>query len=111
MKLEIDAAIQYILGAPKEQLTNDDLETDSPYNLYQHKGLPPGPICSPRIDSIDAALHPEENDYLYYVLDPALNGMHRFSAGYDEFLVNKEAYKKALAERDAEVGEGAEDEA
>jgi UPF0755 protein len=111
MKLEIDAAIQYILGAPKEQLTNDDLETDSPYNLYQHKGLPPGPICSPRIDSIDAALHPGENDYLYYVLDPALNGMHRFSAGYDEFLVNKEAYKKVLTERDAEVDEDGEDEA
>ncbi|MDR2162339.1 MAG: endolytic transglycosylase MltG [Clostridiales Family XIII bacterium] len=102
MKLEIDASIQYILGTPKESLTNDDLKIDSPYNLYQRNGLPPGPICNPRMDSIDAALHPDKNDYLFYVLDPALNGMHRFSESYDEFLVNKAAYKEALAARDAE---------
>jgi UPF0755 protein len=101
MPLQIDAAIQFALGAPREQLTNDDLEVDSPYNLYKNKGLPPGPICSPRMASIDAALEPAENDYLYYVLDPALNGMHRFSEGYDEFLVNKDAYQEALAARDA----------
>jgi UPF0755 protein len=110
MNLQIDASIQYLLGAPKEQLTNEDLEIDSPYNLYTNKGLPPGPICNPRMDSVDAALHPEENDYLYYVLDPALNGMHRFSESYDEFLLNKAAYQEAIAERDAETGEEADDE-
>jgi UPF0755 protein len=101
MNLQIDASIQYILGTPREQLTNADLEIDSPYNLYTNKGLPPGPICSPRMDSVDAALHPEENDYIYYVLDPALNGMHRFSESYDEFLSNKAVYQEAIAERDA----------
>jgi UPF0755 protein len=101
MPLQIDASIQYILGTPKEQLTNDDLEIDSPYNLYTNKGLPPGPICNPRMASVDAALHPEENDYIYYVLDPALNGMHRFSKSYDEFLSNKAAYQEAIAGRDA----------
>jgi UPF0755 protein len=106
MNLQIDAAIQYILGTPREQLTNDDLEIDSPYNLYKYKGLPPGPICSPRKDSVDAALYPDENGYIYYVLDPALNGMHRFSEGYDEFLSNKAAYQEALAERDAGAGDG-----
>jgi UPF0755 protein len=113
MPLQIDAAIQYALPAPKERLSNEDLEIDSPYNLYTHKGLPPGPICSPRIASVDAALHPEKNDYLYYVLDPALNGMHRFSEGYDEFLSNKAAYQEAIASRDAGDGgaeEGTEDE-
>jgi UPF0755 protein len=108
MNLQIDASIQYMLGAPREQLTNDDLEIDSPYNLYLYKGLPPGPICSPRMASVEAALYPGENDYLYYVLDPALNGMHRFSVGYDEFLANKAAYQEAIAERDADAD--AEDE-
>jgi UPF0755 protein len=108
MPLQIDAAIQFALGAPREQLTTEDLEVDSPYNLYLNKGLPPGPICNPRMASIDAALDPAENDYLYYVLDPELNGLHRFSEGYDEFLVNKESYQEALAARDAE--EASEDE-
>ncbi|MDR3225718.1 MAG: endolytic transglycosylase MltG [Clostridiales Family XIII bacterium] len=104
MPLQIDASIQYLLDAPKEQLTEDDLQIESPYNLYLNKGLPPGPICNPRIDSVNAALHPGKNKYLYYVLDPALNGMHRFSEGYDEFLSNKSAYQDALAERNAEEG-------
>jgi UPF0755 protein len=110
MPLQIDAAIQYALGTPREQLTSDDLKIDSPYNVYVNKGLPPGPICNPRMDSVDAALYPDDNDYLYYVLDPELNGMHRFSHSYDEFLVNKEAYQNALAERDAEGEEAASDE-
>jgi UPF0755 protein len=111
MNLQIDASIQYILGTPREQLTNEDLEIDSPYNLYMNKGLPPGPICNPRIDSVDAALHPGENDYIYYVLDPALNGMHRFSESYDEFLSNKAAYQEAIAERDSGAETEVEDEA
>jgi UPF0755 protein len=97
MPLQIDAAIQYILGESKEQLLEEDLAIDSPYNLYLYKGLPPGPICNPRMASVDAALHPKKGDQLYYVLDPALNGMHRFSASYDEFLANKAAYQEALA--------------
>jgi UPF0755 protein len=100
MPLQIDAAIQYLLDSPKERLTEKDLEIDSPYNLYKNKGLPPGPICSPRMECVTAALHPEKNNYIYYVLDPALNGMHRFSESYDEFLADKAAYKEALAERD-----------
>jgi UPF0755 protein len=106
MPLQIDAAIQYALGTPREQLTNKDLEIDSPYNVYKNKGLPPGPICNPRKDSLDAVVHPDDNDYIYYVLDPALNGMHRFSKSYDEFLSNKAAYQDALAERDAGGGDG-----
>jgi UPF0755 protein len=106
MPLQIDASIQYLLDAPKEQLTEEDLQIESPYNLYLNKGLPPGPICNPRIDSVNAALHPGKNKYLYYVLDPALNGMHRFSEGYDEFLSNKSAYQEAIGARNAEESGG-----
>lgn len=89
MPLQIDATVQYALGAPKEDLTLRDLEVDSPYNTYERMGLPPGPIASPGLDSIKAALEPADTDYLYYVLDRDGEG-HTFTEGYNEFLRAKE---------------------
>ena len=96
MRLESCATIQYILGEPKEFLLNEDLEIPSPYNTYLNDGLPPGPICSPRIQSIQAALFPDENDYLYFVLSPSLDGTHNFSSDYNEFLNYKDQYYQAV---------------
>jgi UPF0755 protein len=87
MKLQSCATIQYILGKPKEKLEESDLEIESPYNTYLHKGLPPGPICNPGIDSIIAALEPANGDYLFFVLGD--NGRHIFSKTYEEHLKNK----------------------
>ena len=87
MKLQSCATIQYILETPKEILDENDLKIDSPYNTYLYKGLPPGPICNPGLDSIIAALEPEEEDYLYFVLGE--NGKHIFSKTYQEHLRNK----------------------
>ncbi|MBA7658294.1 Endolytic murein transglycosylase [subsurface metagenome] len=87
MKLQSCATIQYILEKPKERLDENDLKIDSPYNTYLYKGLPPGPICNPGLDSILAALEPEEEDYLYFVLGE--NGRHIFSKTYQEHLKNK----------------------
>ncbi len=87
MKLQSCATIQYILGTPKEKLDENDLKIDSPYNTYLYKGLPPGPICNPGLDSIIAALEPAEEDYLYFVLGE--NGRHIFSKTYQEHLRNK----------------------
>lgn len=97
MYLQIDATIQYILDEPKEHLLYSDLKIESPYNTYLYDGLPPGPICSPRLDSIKAALYPDKTDYLYYVATPELDGTHNFSATAAEFEKNKAAYKKAVA--------------
>lgn len=94
MPLQIDATVQYALGAQKDRLSYDDLKIDSPYNTYQIKGLPPGPICSPSIDSVEAALYPAETDYLYYVLNPSLDGTHSFSSNYNQFLKDKNDYIK-----------------
>ena len=99
IKLESCATIQYILGEPKEFLTNEDTRIESPYNTYLHDGLPPGPICNPRMDSIKAALEPDENDYIYFVLSADLDGRHRFSSDYNEFLRNKDAYYAAVEGR------------
>jgi len=87
MKLQSCATIQYILEEPKERLDENDLKIDSPYNTYLYKGLPPGAICNPGLDSIIAALEPEEGDYLYFVLGE--NGRHIFSKTYQEHLKNK----------------------
>ena len=87
MKLQSCATIQYILETPKEKLDENDLKIESPYNTYLYKGLPPGPICNPGLDSIIAALEPAEEDYLYFVLGE--NGRHIFSKTYQEHLMNK----------------------
>lgn len=77
MPLQCDATVQYALPKHKELLTYRDLEVKSAYNTYLHRGLPPGPICSPGASSIEAALYPEDTEYLYYV---ALgDGSHLFS--------------------------------
>jgi len=87
MKLQSCASIQYILKEPKEKLDESDLKIDSPYNTYLYKGLPPGPISNPGLDSIMAACEPAEEDYLYFVLGE--NGRHIFSKTYQEHLRNK----------------------
>jgi UPF0755 protein len=85
MPLQIDATIQYALKRPKVNLSLRDLKVNSPYNTYENKGLPPGPICSPSRDSLEAELNPEQTNYLYYVLKA--NGQsHYFTANYKAFL-------------------------
>jgi len=90
MPLQIDATIQYALKRPKEGLSYADLRVDSPYNTYENTGLPPGPICSPSLQSLRAAMDPAETEHLYYVLE-ANGEEHFFTNDYDAFLRAKEA--------------------
>lgn len=92
MPLQVDATILYSLGRHKERVTYKDLEVDSPYNTYLHTGLPPGPIAMPGAASLRAALWPEQNSYLYYVV--AEGGKHYFSKTYEEHLAAKNRYRK-----------------
>ena len=85
MPLQIDATIQYARGKPKADLSLADLKVKSPYNTYTSTGLPPGPICSPGRDSLEAAIDPARTNYLYYVLKPG-GQEHFFTDDYDEFL-------------------------
>ena len=81
MRLEADPTVQYALGFWKERLTYDDYQnTRSPYNTYLNSGLPPGPICSPGIDSIRAALWPVESEALFLLAQG--DGRHTFSRTY-----------------------------
>ena len=68
------------------KLTDEDLKSDSPYNLYTKEGLPPGPICNPGYASLYAASHPESHDYYYYVAMP--DGSHLFASSYEEHQRN-----------------------
>ncbi|CAM2848074.1 endolytic transglycosylase MltG [Paenibacillus sediminis] len=89
MKLEIDATVQYLLGKQKERLYNKDLrKIDSPYNSYLYEGLPPGPIASPSIKSIQAALEPTASQYLFYVTKKDGSHTHLFAKTYKEHLNN-----------------------
>jgi UPF0755 protein len=95
MRLQIDATIQYALGKPKARLLTRDLQVDSPYNTYQRPGLPPGPIASPGLASLRAALHPAAGGWLYYVVTDPATGRHEFTASYSEFLRLKAKGKAA----------------
>lgn len=82
-KLESCATVQYLLHERKTVLSIEDTEIDSPYNTYKYKGLPEGPIASPGLASIKAALKPADTNYMYFLADPSGNKNY-FSQTYDE---------------------------
>jgi UPF0755 protein len=90
MPLQSCATVQYILGEQKPVLSIADTQIQSPYNTYIIKGLPPTPICSPGIESINAALWPAETEYLFFLAKG--DGSHVFSVTYEEHLRNKAKY-------------------
>ena len=75
--LQSCATVQYVLQERKSVLTYDDIKIDSPYNTYLYEGLPIGPIASPGLASIRAALYPETTDYYFFVV--SADGTHIFS--------------------------------
>jgi len=89
--LESCATLAYILGVNKAQYTLADTKIDSPYNTYQNRGLPPGPIANPGLTAIKAAIYPEYTDYNYF-LNRTDNGETVFSVTYEEHLRNKAKY-------------------
>ena len=67
MPLQADPTVQYAVGKERRALTRADLQIDHPFNTYRHPGLPPGPIASPGLQAIGAALEPAPVKYLYFV--------------------------------------------
>lgn len=71
MPLQVDATVTYITGKKSIEILKEELEIDSPYNTYKYKGLPLGPICNPGLESILAAIYPQESEYWFYLSTPA----------------------------------------
>lgn len=90
MPLQVDAVFPYIIGKNSLQLTRTDLQTDSPYNTYTNKGLPPGAIANPGLDAILAAVTPIQTNYLYYLSDKS--GNIHYSTTYTQHLAAKNKY-------------------
>ncbi|MBR5122970.1 MAG: endolytic transglycosylase MltG, partial [Anaerotignum sp.] len=90
--LGIDATVLYAVGKTAGELTQADLNTDSPYNTRINYGLPLGPIANPGEASFKAALYPETHNYLYYVVEAVGKDNHVYCETYDEFLSAKAAY-------------------
>ena len=100
MPLQADATAQYALGNVRclgkfecdwwKQPTRDDLEVSSPYNTYKIAGLPPSPIANPGLESIKAALTPQESDFLYYIHEP--NGTIHYAKTLEEHNKNVDQY-------------------
>ena len=87
--LQVDAAVNYALGRePIARLTQDEIDSvsDSPYNTYTQKGLPPGPIEAPGDAAIAAAANPEDGPWFFYVTVNLATGETKFTDDYDEFL-------------------------
>jgi UPF0755 protein len=96
MPLATDPTVIYAAlldGRWRGTIYASDLQNPSPYNTYRHPGLPPGPICSPGLAALRAAIHPARTDYLYFVADA--NGHSRFSADLKEHAEQVQAYRQA----------------
>lgn len=98
MRLEMDVTLQYALNKYGQRMLHEDKEVDSPYNTYKYAGLPPGPICNPRVDSIRAALEPADTDYLYFVSN-ADGKTHTFSETIKEHTAAVRKYRREAAKQ------------
>jgi UPF0755 protein len=97
MKLQADPTAKYAAGDfTLRRITSVQTSIASPYNTYYVTGLPPGPICTPSGQTIDAVLQAPETKYLYFCAKEDFSGYHRFAATYEEHMKNASRYQQAL---------------
>lgn len=94
MRLEVNATLNYVLNTKNPWFTNAQIGTQSPYNTYLHRGLPPTPICNPGLASIQAVLEPADVSYLYYVAQG--DGSNLFAQTFQEHMKNVRQAKKII---------------
>lgn len=99
MKLQLDSTVNFALGKREILLTDEELQTQSPYNTYLNTGLPPTPINSPGEAALKAALDPEKGPWLYFVATDPERGETEFTADYDQFLRWKQEFRDKVTKR------------
>ena len=97
MPLQLDSTVAYATGADDLMLTQEQMDTASPYNTYLNTGLPPTPINSPGEAALDAALSPAQGPWLYFVTVNPKTGETKFAKGYQRFLRLKAELQANLA--------------
>ena len=100
MKLQADPTVKFAVGDfAIHRIAGPMLQSTSPYNTYMYAGLPPGPICTPSVSSIEAVLQAPKTTYLYFCAKEDFSGYSSFASTYDEQLKNAHAYQQALNAR------------
>ncbi len=100
MPLQADPTVKFALkNFALKRILFGHLQVQSPYNTYINKGLPPGPICTPSLETIDAVLDSPKTNYLYFVANSALDGSHIFTSDYAEHMKYARLYQQELNKR------------
>ncbi|WP_214327548.1 endolytic transglycosylase MltG [Nonomuraea sediminis] len=94
MKLQLDSTVMYGLNKVGIRASNEDLKSRSRYNTYARLGLPPGPICNPGADAIEAALKPAAGSWLYFVTTDPEKGITKFADSPSEYFKLIEEYRR-----------------
>ena len=99
-KLEADPTLKYAVGDfTIKRVLNKHKEVNSPYNTYMYKGLPPGPICMPTVQAIDAVLNYERHEYMFFCARPDFSGYHNFAKNMQQHQANAKFYQSDLDRR------------
>ena len=102
MPLQADPSVKFALrDFSLKRIYSKYTLTVSPYNTYTNKGLPPGPICTPSIETIDAVLNSPATDYYYFVANSDFSGTHIFTSNYDDHMKFARQYQQALNRQDS----------
>ena len=100
IKLEADPTVIFANGDfTVKRVLYKLLQKDSPYNTYKYIGLPPGPICMPSVAAIDAVLHFEKHNYIYFCAKEDFSGLHNFASNVTEHQMNARKFQQALNNR------------
>ena len=100
MPLQADPTVKFAMrNFGLRRILNTHLAFRSPYNTYLNKGLPPGPICTPAIETIEAVLNAPKTEYLYFVANSALDGTHIFTTNFTDHLKYARLYQQELNKR------------
>jgi UPF0755 protein len=100
MPLQADPTVKFALREfGLRRILKGHLDTPSPYNTYINTGLPPGPICTPQVETIDSVLNSPETEYIYFVASSAFDGSSVFTTNYNDHLKYARLYQQELNRR------------